>query len=315
MPAGGRDVSRGVAGAAATGRAPTKAGAWLLASRPKTLPAAAAPVIVGTATAYAAHAFRTWPALAALAGALLIQIGTNLANDYFDFRHGADTHGRVGPVRVTQAGLLAPAAVLRGAWAAFALAALAGAYLTAVAGWPVVAIGTLAIAAGLAYTAGPFPLGYHGLGEIFVFIFFGLVAVGGTHFVQAQALAASAVWAGVPMGLLAVAILVVNNLRDVATDRAAGKRTLAVRLGERAARAEYPALLAAAFATPAAAVAAGQAPPALLLTLGALPFAVVPLRRVLCDRGAALNAALAETGRLELAFAVLYAVGLALGRR
>ena len=225
-------------------------GAWVLASRPKTLPAASAPVLVGAATAYAAHAFRPWPALAALAGALLIQIGTNLANDYFDFRHGADTHERVGPVRVTQAGLLAPAAVLRGAWAAFALAALAGAYLTAVAGWPVVAIGTLAVAAGLAYTAGPFPLGYHGLGELFVFVFFGLVAVGGTHFVQAQSLPASAVWAGVPMGMLAAAILVVNNLRDVATDRAAGKRTLAVRLGARAARVEYLVLLAAAFATP-----------------------------------------------------------------
>jgi len=293
----------------------TKVGAWVLASRPKTLPAASAPVLVGAATAYAAHAFRPWPALAALSGALLIQIGTNLANDYFDFRHGADTHERVGPVRVTQAGLLAPAAVLRGAWAAFAFAALAGAYLTVVAGWPVVAIGTLAIAAGLAYTAGPFPLGYHGLGELFVFIFFGLVAVGGTHFVQAGVFAPAAVWAGVPMGLLAAAILVVNNLRDVATDRAAGKRTLAVRLGERAARAEYLALLAAAFAAPPVAIAVGQAPPALLLTLGALPFAVVPLRRVLRERGAALNAALAETGRLELAFAALYAAGLAIGRR
>lgn len=299
---------------ALTGRPPTALRAWVLASRPKTLPAASAPVLVGAATAYAAHAFRPWPALAALAGALLIQIGTNLANDYFDFRHGADTHERVGPLRVTQAGLLTPAAVLRGAWLAFAFAALAGAYLTVVAGWPVVAIGVLAIASGLAYTAGPFPLGYHGLGEIFVFVFFGLAAVGGTHFVQARGLAAPAVWAGVPMGLLAAAILVVNNLRDVATDRAAGKRTLAVRLGERAARAEYAALLAAAFGTPVAAVAVGQAPPSLLLVLGALPLAVPGLRRVFVRRGAALNDALAETARLELAFAVLYAMGLALGR-
>ncbi len=296
-------------------RDPNGVGAWVLASRPKTLPAASAPVLVGAATAYAAHAFRPWPALAALAGALLIQVGTNLANDYFDFRHGADTHERVGPVRVTQAGLLAPAAVLRGAWAAFALAALAGAYLTAVAGWPVVAIGTLAVAAGLAYTAGPFPLGYHGLGEPFVFVFFGLVAVGGTHFVQAQSLPASAVWAGVPMGMLAAAILVVNNLRDVATDRAAGKRTLAVRLGARAARVEYLVLLAAAFATPLAAVAVGQAPSELLLVLGAAPLARAPLRRVVRERGAGLNTALAETGRLELAFGALYAAGLILGRR
>lgn len=299
---------------ASTVRDLTKVGAWVLASRPKTLPAASAPVVVGAATAYAAHASRAGPALAALAGALLIQIGTNLANDYFDFRHGADTGERVGPVRVTQAGLLAPAAVLRGAWAAFALAAVAGAYLTAVAGWPVVAIGLLAILSGLAYTAGPFPLGYHGLGELFVFIFFGLVAVGGTHFVQARALSPAAVWAGVPMGLLAAAILVVNNLRDVATDRMAGKRTLAVRLGERAARAEYVALLVAGFTVPMVAVATGAAQPALLLVLGALPFAVVPLRRVLGERGVALNAGLAETGRLELAFAALYALGLVLGR-
>ncbi|TAM55784.1 MAG: 1,4-dihydroxy-2-naphthoate polyprenyltransferase [Acidobacteria bacterium] len=297
------------------GRTPTKAGAWVLASRPKTLPAAAAPVIVGTATAYAAHALRPWPALAALAGALLIQIGTNFANDVFDFRRGADTGERLGPVRVTQAGLLAPGEVLAGAWVAFGLAAVAGAYLAAVAGWFVVVIGLLAIGSGIAYTAGPFPIGYHGLGELFVFVFFGLVAVGGTHFVQAGVLAPAAVWAGVPMGLLAAAILVVNNLRDAATDRAAGKRTLAVRLGERAARAEYGALLAAAFAAPPAAVAAGAAPPSLLLALGALPLAVAPLRRVLRERGGALNPALGETGRLELAFAALYAAGLALGRR
>ncbi len=292
----------------------TRARAWVLASRPKTLPAAAAPVVVGTATACAAHAFRPGPALAALAGALLIQIGANLANDVFDFHRGADTGERVGPLRVTQAGLLEPAAVLRGMWAAFALAAVAGAYLITVAGWTVAVIGVLAIASAIAYTAGPFPLGYHGLGEPFVFVFFGLVAVGGTHFVQARSLAAAAVWAGVPMGLLAAAILVVNNLRDIATDRAAGKRTLAVRLGERGARAEYVALLLAAFATPVTAVAARAAPPSLLLVLAAWPFAAAPLRRILRQRGAALNDALAETARLELLFAALYAVGVAVAR-
>lgn len=281
----------------------------MLACRPKTLPAAAAPVVVGAATAGSLHAFRAGPALAALVGALLLQIGANLANDVFDFRRGADSGPRVGPLRVTQAGLIAPAAVLRGMWAALGLAALAGIYLTAVAGWPVLAIGALSIVAALAYTGGPFPLGYHGLGELFVFIFFGLVAVGGTHFVQARSLAAAAVWAAVPMGLLAAAILVVNNLRDIATDRAAGKRTLAVRLGERGTQREYVLLLAAAFAAPVAAVAAGAAPVELLVTLAALPAAVAPVRRVLRESGAALNQALAETARLELVFAVLYALG------
>ncbi len=281
----------------------------MLACRPKTLPAAAAPVVVGAATAESLHAFRAGPALAALVGALLLQIGANLANDVFDFRRGADSGPRVGPLRVTQAGLIAPAAVLRGMWAAFGLAALAGIYLAAVAGWPVLAIGALSIVAALAYTGGPFPLGYHGLGELFVFIFFGLVAVGGTHFVQARSIAAGAVWAAVPMGLLAAAILVVNNLRDIATDRAAGKRTLAVRLGERGTQTEYVLLLAAAFAAPVAAVAAGAAPVELLVTLAALPAAAAPVRRVLRESGAALNQALAETARLELAFAVLYALG------
>ena len=281
----------------------------MLACRPKTLPAAAAPVVVGAATAESLHAFRAGPALAALVGALLLQIGANLANDVFDFRRGADSGPRVGPLRVTQAGLIAPAAVLRGMWAAFGLAALAGIYLAAVAGWQVLAIGALSIVAALAYTGGPFPLGYHGLGELFVFIFFGLVAVGGTHFVQARSIAAGAVWAAVPMGLLAAAILVVNNLRDIATDRAAGKRTLAVRLGERGTQTEYVLLLAAAFAAPVAAVAAGAAPVELLVTLAALPAAAAPVRRVLRESGAALNQALAETARLELAFAVLYALG------
>ncbi len=204
---------------------------WLLAARPKTLPAAASPAIVGSAVAFSVGKFHFGPALAALLGALLLQIGANLANDVFDFHRGADTQARLGPTRVTQAGLLTPTEVTRGMWVVFGLAAISGIYLTAVAGWLVVLIGVAAIAAAIAYTGGPFPLGYYGLGEIFVFIFFGLVAECGTVFVQAKGLSPLAWWSAVPMGLLVVNILVVNNLRDIETDRTAGKKTLSVRLG------------------------------------------------------------------------------------
>ncbi len=288
--------------------------AWALACRPKTLPAAASPVVVGTAAAHATGSLRPLPALACLAGAFLLQIGANLVNDLADFSRGADTAERLGPLRVTQAGLLRPRQVRAGAWLAFALAALAGAYLTAVAGWVVVAIGLASIVAAWAYTAGPFPLGYHGLGEPFVFAFFGVAAVCGTFYVQAGALAPAALAAAVPLGLLAVAILAVNNLRDMATDRAAGKRTLAARFGARFARGEYVALVAAAFVAPAAVVAAGLGPRWLLLTLLALPFAVRACVVVVRESGRALNRALAATGRLELAFALLYAAGLIAGR-
>jgi 1,4-dihydroxy-2-naphthoate octaprenyltransferase len=288
--------------------------AWVLASRPKTLPAAAAPVIVGSAAAFAASQFRPGPACACLVGALLLQVGANFVNDYADFVRGADTVGRLGPMRVTQAGLLRPRQVLAGTWIVFGLATLAGVYLAAVAGWPVVAIGVASIAAAWAYTAGPFPLGYHGLGELFVFVFFGLAAVCGTFYVQAGTLTEGAVFAAVPIGLLAVAILAVNNLRDIATDRAAGKRTLAARFGTRFARGEFIALVGVAFAVPVAASTTGLAPKWVLLSLLALPAAAGVCLVVARESGRSLNRALAITGGLELAFAVLYSVGLILGR-
>lgn len=288
--------------------------AWMVACRPKTLPAATAPVIVGSAAAFAAGSFHVGPAGACLAGALLLQVGANLVNDHADFARGADTAERLGPLRVTQAGLLSPRQVLAGAWIAFGLATLAGAYLAEVAGWPVVVIGIASIAAAWAYTSGPFPLGYHGLGGPFVFVFFGLAAACGTFYVQAGTVTAAAVAAAVPVGLLAVAILAVNNLRDVATDRAAGKMTLAARFGPRFARGEYIALVFAAFAVPVAAAAAGAAPRWTLLSLLALPGAVRVCLAVVRESGRSLNRVLAMTGGLELAFAILYSAGLVAGR-
>ena len=285
---------------------------WLLAARPKTLPAAAAPVIVGAATAFSEGVFNFFPALAALLGALLIQTGANFANDVFDYKKGADAGERLGPLRVTQAGLLSPRQVMGGMWIAFALAALVGVYLATVGGWPVVAIGLLSIAAGIAYTGGPYPLGYNGLGDIFVFIFFGLTAVCGTYYVQAGTLSAAAIWASIPIGLLATAILVVNNLRDIKTDRQAGKRTLAVRLGRRGAQIEYVLLAAIAYLIPLLMWLLSVAPAGVLLSWLSLPMLPPLLRLIFNERGKVLNQALEKTAQLELVFALLLSVGIIL---
>ena len=278
---------------------------WLLAARPRTLTAAVAPVVVGSALAHRLGGFRAGPALAALASSILIQIGTNLANDYSDFKRGADTADRVGPRRVTQSGLVAPATVKRAALICFGLAAVIGAWLAAVSGWPILLVGLASIASGWLYTGGPWPLGYHGLGDLFVFLFFGLVATAGTVYVQLLRLPPEAWLAAVPVGCFATAILVVNNLRDRVTDAAAGKRTLAVKLGATATRAEYLLLAIIAFAT---------IPflPGRPLALLALPLLWPPLRRVFQQDGAALNPALGETARLQLAAAALMAAGLLL---
>ena len=286
--------------------------AWLLAARPQTLTAALVPVAVGTACAAAAGAARPGPALAALAGAVLIQIGTNFANDVFDFEKGADTHERLGPARAVQRGLLRPSQVRRGMWLAFALAAGCGAYLTAVAGPAVMAIGVASILSGIAYTGGPYPLGYHGLGDLFVMVFFGFVAVCGTALVQVGHVPPVAWAASVPVGALATAILVVNNVRDRSTDVKAGKRTLAVRLGRRAAVGEYIALLTAAYLVPAVMVLAGMTPRWSLLPLLTLPAAAMLARAVAVEEGAALNPRLAGTAKLLLAHGLLFAIGLAL---
>jgi 1,4-dihydroxy-2-naphthoate octaprenyltransferase len=288
-------------------------GAWLLAARLQTLPVAAAPVAVGTALALADGQARALPAFAALLGALWIQIGANFANDVFDFERGADTDARLGPPRAAQLGLLTPRQMKIGTAVAFGCAALVGAYLVGVGGWPIAMIGILSIAAGLAYTGGPFAFGYHGFGDIAVFVFFGIAAVCGTYFVQALALPPIALAGSLPIGAFATAVLVVNNLRDVDTDRSVGKRTLAVRFGRRAARFEYAGLLAFAYSMLPILWLAGASRSAMLLPLVTLPLAVWLIRSVwTSDEGPVLNAALAWTARLEIAFAVLFAVGLLL---
>ncbi len=288
---------------------------WLLASRPRTLPAAAVPVLVGSALAWRMGAFDPLAALAALLSALLIQIGTNFANDLFDFRKGADTQARLGPTRVTSAGLLSPASVQAGMGVAFGLAALAGLLLVARGGWPILLIGVASILSGIAYTAGPFPLGYNGLGDLFVFLFFGLIAVGGTFFVQARHLPPSVLVAAVPIGALATAILVVNNVRDADTDRVAGKRTLAVLLGRRAARAEYSGLLLLAFVTPFLLWLAFDFRAWVLLPLLTIPQAVALARTVGKQTdGPSLNRALAGTAQLLARYGVLLAVGIVASR-
>ncbi|OUM97710.1 MAG: 1,4-dihydroxy-2-naphthoate polyprenyltransferase [Firmicutes bacterium ZCTH02-B6] len=287
---------------------------WILAARVPTLPAAVVPVLVGSATAWkAAGVFHPGAFLAALVASLLIQIGTNLANDLFDFKRGADTEARTGPVRVTHAGLLTPTQVARGTAVCFGLAFLVGLYLVYRGGWPVLAVGVASIAAGMLYTAGPWPLAYHGLGDVFAFLFFGVVAVVGTHYVHALSLAPLAWAASLPVGFLVTAILVVNNLRDIPTDRAAGKRTLAVRLGDRGTRVQYAALVAGAYAVPLGLSLAGARGPWVLLPFLSLAVSLPLVKTVLGGAtGAALNPVLKGTGRLHLVFGLLFAVGLLL---
>ena len=289
---------------------------WLLAIRPATLPAAVGPVAVGLAVALANGVFRPLPAIACLAVALLLQVAANLANDLLDFRSGADTAERLGPPRVAQQGLLTERALVVATGIVLGFAALAGLYLATVGGPIILLLGAAAIASALAYTGGPWPYGYHGLGEIFVFVFFGLVAVAGTAYLQIGALGVLAIVAAVPVGALVTAILVVNNLRDIATDRAAGKRTLAVLLGPRATAAEYSLLLGVAFATPVGLVLAGAASAWVFVALLALPLAVPLLREVwAAGDPRRLNPVLGGTARLSLVFALLLAVGIALGGR
>jgi 1,4-dihydroxy-2-naphthoate polyprenyltransferase len=287
---------------------------WMLAARPKTLPAAAAPVIMGSAVAFWDGLFRPGPALAALLAALLLQIGANLANDVFDFHRGADTAGRLGPMRVTTAGLLTPHQVTIGMWFCFGLAVLLGIYLAVVGGWPVIVIGLASIAAAIAYTGGPFPLGYNGLGDVFVFIFFGLVAVCGTYYLQALKVTWLAFWCALPTGFLITAILVVNNLRDIDTDRAAGKKTLAVRLGVTGTKWEYLLLVLGAYLIALILWITGSIPAWALLIGLSIPLAVSLVRMIWTQKGRSLNKALGGTGQLALFYSVLFALGLIVGR-
>jgi 1,4-dihydroxy-2-naphthoate octaprenyltransferase len=285
-----------------------------MAARPRTLPAAVAPVLVGTALAVAAtDDLHVGAFVAALLGAVLIQVGTNLSNDYSDARRGADAEDRLGPVRVTAGGLVPPRQVLIATYVSFALAVACGVYLVSVAGPVLLLIGAASILAGVLYTGGPRPYGYEGLGELFVFAFFGIVAVTGSYYVQTEDLAWEAFVLAVPVGLLAAAILVVNNVRDLETDRRAGKRTLAVRLGRARARRLYAAMVALAFPTAPLPWLLGSLSAWLLLPLATAPGAVALVRTVRDHTdGPTLNGALARTGLLQLVFCILLSAGLLL---
>jgi 1,4-dihydroxy-2-naphthoate octaprenyltransferase len=288
---------------------------WLMAARLRTLPAAVAPVLVGTALAGFYGVFHPLRFVAALVGAVFIQVGTNLSNDYSDARRGADSEDRLGPVRVTAGGLVPPRRVLVATYVSFGVAVVAGAYLIAVAGWELLLVGAASILAGVLYTGGPRPYGYEGLGEIFVFLFFGIVAVAGSYFVQVKHLDWEAFALAVPVGLLAAAILVVNNYRDIDTDRRAGKKTLAVRFGREQTRTVFAAIVYLAYLATPVTWLFGPLKPWVLLPWLTLPIAAQVVRTVRNRTdGASLNGALAQTGMLQLAFCTLLAAGLLLSR-
>ncbi len=295
--------------------APTtrKPNPWLLAARPKTLPASISPVLVGSALALRDGQFDVLVFLATLAAAVLLQIGANYSNDVFDFLKGADK-ARIGPTRVTQGGLVTPKQMLIATGIVFGLATLLGLYLVVIGGWPILLIGLVSIACALAYTAGPFPLAYRGLGDLFAFVFFGVVAVMGTYFVQAHQFTWLSFIAALPNALFATCIIITNNLRDIDTDRAAGKHTLAVRIGDRNTRIEYTALLVIAFLVPPALRLLGMAQGwAWLLPWAALPIGFVLARDLWqTPRGPALNPLLGRTAQLNLIFSVLFSASLLL---
>ncbi|MBX6754182.1 1,4-dihydroxy-2-naphthoate polyprenyltransferase [Thermorudis peleae] len=284
---------------------------WLLGARPATLFASVTPVLVGTAVGVRqSHSLRVLPFLAALTAAVLIQIGTNYANDLFDYLKGADTPARAGPTRITARGLVTPAETRRAVIITFGLAALLGLYLIAVGGWPILLIGVLSIASGILYTAGPWPLGYIGLGDLFVFLFFGLAAVMGSAELQSGAFSWLAFWAAVPIGLLVTNILIINNVRDIPTDRAAGKRTLAVRIGDRASRWQYALFLLIAYLVPLGLWLGGAVDGWILLPWLSLPAGIWLAWHVLSGvTGPALNPLLKRTGQFVLLYGILFALG------
>jgi 1,4-dihydroxy-2-naphthoate octaprenyltransferase len=298
----------------ATALAPSGPRVWLLAARPATLPAAIVPVLVGSGAALHGAGVLNQPILiATLVAALLIQIGTNFANDVFDFRRGADTVDRLGPLRVTQGGLVSPRQVLVATCITFGLALLVGLYLVRIGGWPILLLGVLCLLAGLGYTGGPWPFGYHGLGDLVCFIFFGVLAVLGSAYLQNPTLTSLDVWASIPVGCLVTAILIVNNLRDIDTDRRVGKMTLAVRLGRRATRFEYTVCVVIAYGVVVGVGRAGMAGAWWWLPLLSLPLAVWLVRFVARTEGRPLNQALKRTGQLHLLFGLLFTAALWLG--
>jgi 1,4-dihydroxy-2-naphthoate octaprenyltransferase len=293
-------------------QSPSNWNTWWMAIRPRTLPAAASGVIMGSALAWRDGHFRWDAFIVCLLVALLLQIGSNLANDVFDFERGTDTAERMGPTRVTQAGLLTPSQVKTGMTVVFGLAAVLGLYLAWIGGWVIIIIGIAAILSAIAYTGGPFPLGYYGLGDIFVFLFFGVTAVAGTYFIHAGTVSPAAWWMTIPPGLIITGILVVNNLRDLENDRKAGKHTMAVRLGEQETKIEYVLCMVVAYLILIPVAWLNVIPWLSLLAWLSLPIAIQATKVVLTQKGRLLNRALAGTGQTALLFSILFWIGLVL---
>ena len=283
---------------------------WLLAVRVKTLPAAISPVILGSALAFHDGSFYLLICAMTLLAAVLIQIGTNFANDVFDFQKGTDREDRKGPLRVTHTGLIPPEKMIRAMWLTFALAICVGFYLAWIGGWPIVWIGLLSIAAGILYTGGPYPLGYHGWGDVFVFIFFGLIAVPGTYYLQIGVISNLSIWMGAIMGMLSTAILVVNNLRDADTDKLSGKRTLAVRMGKYFSKVQYSLLMILPFILPIYLWWISETELSLLLTVFSIPLSFHLIKQIFSLTGSDLNLVLHRTARFLFIFTVLLSIGL-----
>ncbi len=285
---------------------------WILAARPKTLPAAASPVILGTALSYHDGIFHSFILLMTLLAAVLIQIGANFANDVYDYQKGTDRDDRLGPKRATQSGLITPEKMKNAMWLIFSLAICVGFYLAWIGGWPIVFIGLSSITAGIAYTGGPYPLGYHGWGDMFVFIFFGLIAVPGSYYLQTGIITSTSLWLGAALGMLSTAILVVNNIRDMETDIVTGKKTLAVRWGKSFSHIEFSILVIIPFIIPLCMWWNTRYNMSLLITLFALPIAVHLIIQLISKTGRELNKVLAGTARFLFIFTILFSLGLIL---
>ena len=283
---------------------------WLLAARLHTLPAAISPVILGCALAFHDGSFHFLICIMTLLAAMFIQIGANIANDVFDFQKGSDRNDRLGPIRVTQSGLISPEKMKKAMWLTFALAICVGFYLAFIGGWPIVLIGLASIAAGIAYTGGPYPLGYHGFGDVFVFIFFGLIAVPGTYYLQTTTINNLSIYMGAIMGMLSTAILVVNNLRDADTDKLSGKKTLAVRFGKKFSKIQFSVLVLIPFLLPLYIWWNVENELSVLIILFTLPFSFYLISQIFLRTGSTLNLVLVRTSLFLFIFTLLFSIGL-----
>ena len=284
---------------------------WVLASRLKTLPAAISPVLVGVSLAIHDGEFQPFIAFMTLFAAVLIQIGANFANDVYDFLNGSDREDRLGPTRATQSGLISPEDMKKGMWLVFALAICVGFYLAYIGGWPIVWIGLASIASAIAYTGGPYPLGYHGWGDILVFVFFGIIAVPGTYYLQSGFVSYDSILFGIPLGALSTAILIVNNLRDADTDVKSGKRTLAVRFGKSFVKIEYIVMMIIAFTIPIYILQFWDEF-SLYIILFLLPISIQHIQSLYTKTGLSLNLVLANTAKFLFHFSILLSIGLIL---